>query len=311
MDKIPGIKKPELQALPRIKDRVTFLYIEHAKVNRQDGAITVTDNRGIIRIPSAMIGVMLFGPGTDVTHRAMELIGDTGTSVVWVGERGVRHYAHGRALSHNTKLLVKQAELVSNVRSRVSIARKMYQMRFDDEDVAKLTMQQLRGREGARVRSIYRKQSKATGVPWTGREYDPDNFEGGNLINQALSAAHTALYGLVYSVIVALGLSPGLGFVHTGHDLSFVYDIADLYKADVTIPIAFEVAARPDVKDIGRETRLAVRDAFVDGKIMERMTSDLYNLMGDGDQDVIADLINLWDDKEGLVSHGVSYEEFS
>lgn len=311
MDKIPGIKKPELQALPRIKDRVTFLYIEHAKVNRQDGAITVTDNRGIIRIPSAMIGVMLFGPGTDVTHRAMELIGDTGTSVVWVGERGVRHYAHGRALSHNTKLLVKQAELVSNVRSRVSIARKMYQMRFDNEDVAKLTMQQLRGREGARVRSIYRKQSKATGVPWTGREYDPDNFEGGNLINQALSAAHTALYGLVYSVIVALGLSPGLGFVHTGHDLSFVYDIADLYKADVTIPIAFEVAARPDVKDIGRETRLAVRDAFVDGKIMERMTSDLYNLMGDGDQDVIADLINLWDDKEGLVSHGVSYEEFS
>lgn len=311
MDKIPGLKKPELQALPRIKDRVTFLYIEHAKVNRQDGAITVTDNRGIIRIPSAMIGVLLFGPGTDVTHRAMELIGDTGTSVVWVGERGVRHYAHGRALSHNTKLLVKQAELVSNVRSRVSIARKMYQMRFDDEDVAKLTMQQLRGREGARVRSIYRKQSKATGVPWAGREYDPDNFEGGNLINQALSAAHTALYGLVYSVIVALGLSPGLGFVHTGHDLSFVYDIADLYKADVTIPIAFEVAARPEVKDIGRETRLAVRDAFVDGKIMERITSDLYDLMGDVDQDVIADLINLWDDKEGLVSHGVSYEEFS
>ena len=163
MDKIPGIKKPELQALPRIKDRVTFLYIEHAKVNRQDGAITVTDNRGIIRIPSAMIGVMLFGPGTDVTHRAMELIGDTGTSVVWVGERGVRHYAHGRALSHNTKLLVKQAELVSNVRSRVSIARKMYQMRFDDEDVAKLTMQQLRGREGARVRSIYRKQGEKYG----------------------------------------------------------------------------------------------------------------------------------------------------
>lgn len=97
MDGISGIKKPELQALPRVSDRITFLYVEHAKVNRQDGAITVTDSRGIIRIPAAIVGVLLFGPGTDVTHRAMELIGDTGTSVVWTGERGVRHYAHGRA----------------------------------------------------------------------------------------------------------------------------------------------------------------------------------------------------------------------
>ena len=306
-----GNKKPKLQALPRVSDRVTFLYVEHAKINKQDGAITVTVSRGIIRIPAAIVGVLLLGPGTDVTHRAMELIGDTGTSAVWTGERGISHYAHGRALSHSTKLLVKQAELVSNVRARLAVARQMYQMRFGNESVSTLTMQQLRGREGARVRSIYRKESKATGVPWTGREYDPEDVTGGTPINQALSAAHTALYGLVYSVVVALGLSPGLGFIHTGHDLSFVYDIADLYKADVTIPIAFRVASNPDVEIIGRETRLAVRNAFVDGRIMERITKDLYNLMGEGENDVTVDLINLWDDKEGLVAHGVSYEEFS
>ncbi len=311
MDGISGIKKPDLQALPRISDRITFLYVEHAKINRQDGAITVTDSQGIIRIPAAMVGVLLLGPGTDVTHRAMELIGDIGTSVVWTGERGVRHYAHGRALSHNSKLLVKQAELVSNVRSRVAVARSMYQMRFENEDVSTLTMQQLRGREGARVRSIYRKESKATGVPWQGRVYDPNDFASGTPINQALSAAHTALYGLVYSVIVALGLSPGLGFVHTGHDLSFVYDIADLYKADVTIPIAFRIAAKTDITDIGRETRLAVRDAFVDGKIIARIVKDLHLLMDEEEHEVIADLINLWDDKEGLMQHGISYEDFS
>ncbi len=311
MTKIPGTKKPRLQELPRVSDRITFLYLEHAKINRQDGAITVTDSRGIIRVPAALVGVLLLGPGTDLTHRAMELIGDTGTSVVWVGEWGVRQYAHGRALSHNTKLLTRQAKLVSNVRSRVSIARKMYQMRFEEQDVSTLTMQQLRGREGARVRSIYRKESKESGVPWTGREYDPDDFAGGTPINQALSAAHAALYGLVHSVIVALGLSPGLGFIHTGHDLSFVYDIADLYKADVTIPIAFKIASKPDVTDIGRETRLAVRDAFVDGKIMKRITKDLYSLFEEEEENVIVDLINLWDDKKGLVDHGVSYDEFS
>ena len=55
---------------------------------------------------------------------------------------------------------------------------------------------------------------------------------------------HACLYGLAHAVIVALGCAPGLGFVHVGHECSFVYDIADLYKAEVTIPIAFEVAAQ-------------------------------------------------------------------
>ena len=55
---------------------------------------------------------------------------------------------------------------------------------------------------------------------------------------------HACLYGLAHAVIVALGCAPGLGFVHVGHECSFVYDIADLYKAEVTIPIAFEVASQ-------------------------------------------------------------------
>jgi len=309
MSKIPGIKKPELQELPRVSDRITFLYIEHAKISRQDGAITVTDSRGIVRIPASMISVLLFGPGTDITHRAMELIGETGTSVIWTGEYGVRHYAHGRAISHSTKLLERQALLVSNVRTRVAIARQMYQMRFEKEDVSGLTMQQLRGREGSRVRGVYREQSKATGVEWSGREYNPDNFESGSKINQALSAAHVALYGLVYSVIVALGISPGLGFVHVGHDLSFVYDIADLYKAELTIPIAFKIAALPEVDDIGRSTRIAVRDAFVSGKIIDRIVKDLHYLLSPEENVMDTTLINLWDDKIGLVKHGVLYEE--
>jgi len=249
-----GAKKTELRELPMISDRVSFIYVEHSKINRSDSAVTVSDSRGTVKIPAAMIGVLLLGPGTDISHRAVELIGDTGTSLVWVGERGVRHYAHGRALSHSTKLLESQAKLVTNTRSRLLVARKMYQMRFPDEDVSQLTMQQLRGREGARVRSAYRKYSKKYGVKWTKREYNVDDYHSGSIINQALSSANVALYGLVYSVVVALGISPGLGFIHTGHDLSFVYDIADLYKAEVTIPIAFEIASTStEEEDIGRK----------------------------------------------------------
>lgn len=306
-----GAKKTELKELPKISDRVSFIYVEHAKINRNDSAITVSDDKGIVKIPSAMIGVLLLGPGTDISHRAIELIGDTGTGIVWVGERGVRHYAHGRALAHSTKFLEKQAKLVSNTRTRLEVARKMYQMRFPNEDVFSLTMQQLRGREGARIRKVYAVQSKKYNVVWTKREYDTENFESGSIVNQALSAANVALYGLVYSIIAALGISPGLGFIHTGHDLSFVYDIADLYKADITIPIAFEVASESKQEDdIGKITRLRVRDLFAGSNIMNKIVSDLQYLLGiEKDDKILTDIISLWDDKEKLVKHGVSYRE--
>ncbi|MEJ7689327.1 MAG: CRISPR-associated endonuclease Cas1 [Nocardioidaceae bacterium] len=58
-------------------------------------------------------------------------------------------------------------------------------------------------------------------------------------VNEALNYANTALYGVVQGIIGALGMSPGLGIVHEGNPRAFVLDIADLYKTDVTIPLAF------------------------------------------------------------------------
>ena len=311
MEKISGAKKTELIELPRISDRVSFIYVEHSKINRKDSAITLSDYRGVVSIPVAMIGVLLLGPGTDITHRAMELIGDTGTSVVWVGEREVRQYAFGRSLSHSTKLLEKQAALVTNTRTRIKVARKMYQMRFINEDVSNLTMQQLRGREGSRIRKAYRELSKKYNVEWTRREYNPDDFNESTPVNKALSSANVALYGVCHSVIVAMGMSPGLGFVHTGHDKSFVYDIADLYKAEITLPIAFEIASTVgEDDDIGRLARQKVRDTMVDGKIMKRIVKDLQYLMEiDIEDEIYADFISLWDDKNEHVQYGISYKE--
>lgn len=308
---IPGIEKPELQALPTAKERISFLYIEHCVINRQDNAIAITDMRGTACLPAASLSCLLLGPGTKITHRAMELIGDSGATTVWVGEQGVRYYAHGRPLTHSARLICKQAELVSNMRLRLGVARKMYQMRFPGEDVSRLTMQQLRGREGSRIRSVYRALSKETGVPWRGREFNPDAYEDGSSVNKALSAAHSCLYGITHSVIVALGCSPALGFVHVGHERSFVYDIADLYKAEITIPIAFEIAAR-DVDDIGAETRRAVRDALVGGHVIKRCVVDIHSLLfGEISEDESelpdVDILELWDESGICVPSGKTY----
>lgn len=307
MTKHSGMIRPDLQALPQVKDRMTFLYLEHCTLERQDGAITVTDENGVVHIPAAAISVLLLGPGTRVTHRAMELMGDTGVGAVWVGEHGVRYYAHGRPLTTRANLLIRQAELVSNTRKHLDVVRKMYQLRFPDENVAHLTMQQLRGREGSRVRNVYRAYAKETGVAWNGRVYNPDDFSSGDAVNQALSAGHACLYGLAHAVIVALGCAPGLGFIHVGHERSFVYDIADLYKSEITIPIAFQTAAE-EPEDLPAVVRRRVRDAMVSARILERMVHDIRWLLSPAEESMEPEeVVYLWDNKIGTVSNGINY----
>ena len=303
-----GMLKPDLQALPQIRDRMTFLYLERCQINRQDSAITVIDEEGIVLIPAAAISVLLLGPGTTVTHRAMELIGDAGVCIIWVGEHGVRYYASGRPLTHKAGLLMRQAALASNQKQHLEVVRKMYQLRFPGEDISHLTLPQLRGREGARVRSAYRRAAEEWGIDWNGRVYDPENFAEGDAVNQALSAGHACLYGLAHAVIVAMGCSAGLGFVHIGHENSFVYDIADLYKAETTIPIAFEIAAQqPD--DLPAMTRRRVRDIFVQQHILERMVRDIKWLLSDSEENSTPeeDTVLLWNNQREALRNGVSY----
>lgn len=306
MTQLPGIIRPELQALPRIQDRMTFLYLEHCQLNREDSAIAVRDEKGIVCVPAAAISVLLLGPGTTLTHRAMELIGDAGVTVIWVGEQGVRYYAGGRPLTTHAQMLMRQAQLVSNTREHLAVVRQMYQMRFPGEDVSKLTMQQLRGREGSRMRQAYRKASKQWGVPWNGREYRPGEYEAGSAVNQALTAGNMCLYGLAHAVIFAMGCSAGLGFLHVGHENSFVYDIADLYKAEIVIPLAFELAAKaPD--DLMGEMRRRTRDRLHDAHVLERMVHDIRRLLLPDAVETTRDDVFLWDGARSLLANGVNY----
>ena len=306
MTQLPGIIRPELQALPRIQDRMTFLYLEHCQLNREDSAISVRDEKGIVCVPAAAISVLLLGPGTTLTHRAMELIGDAGVTVIWVGEHGVRYYAGGRPLTTHAQMLMRQAQLVSNTRDHLAVVRQMYQMRFPGEDVSHLTMQQLRGREGSRMRQAYRKASRQWGVPWNGREYRPGEYESGSAVNQALTAGNMCLYGLAHAVIFALGCSAGLGFLHVGHENSFVYDIADLFKAEIVIPLAFELAAEaPD--DLMGEMRRRTRDRLHAAHVLERMVRDIRQLLLPDASDAMQDEVYLWDGARGLLANGVNY----
>lgn len=304
-----GFAPPSRLSLPRVQDRLTFLYLEHCVVHRDANALTARDQMGVVNIPTAAVSCILFGPGTTVSHQAIVVMAECGVSSVWVGESGVRYYAHGRSLAYSTTLLVAQARLVSNERERLKVARRMYELRFPGEDVSGLTMRQLRGREGARMREVYRENSQRTGVEWKARKYDPNDFEASDLINQALSAANYSLYGVIHAVIVALGCSPGLGFVHSSNAGSFVYDIADLYKAQISIPAAFDVIAEGD-NEVGARSRRKVRDLLFDQKVIQRAVFDIKNLLGAdevSEEELSTNVLTLWDIREGAIDARQNY----
>ncbi|MGW1260033.1 type I-E CRISPR-associated endonuclease Cas1e [Streptomyces sp. NPDC002513] len=300
--------KADPQDLHRLIDRVSSVYVERSHVDRDENAVVVINKQQTVRVPAAMIAVMLLGPGTRVTHAAIRLLADSGTAICWVGEQGVRMYAAGLGPSRGAGLLHRQAWLVTRPKERLAVARTMYAMRFPGEDVNGLTMQQLRGREGARVRRIYRAESARTGVPWNGRVYKAgDPHAAGDDLNRLLSAANAALYGICHAVIVGLGASPGLGFVHTGLATSFVLDVADLYKAEYTIPLAFDLAAKGLTEE--RDARLGLRDLITRDKLLTRIVTDVKALLTPEDTDFEDDTeVNLlWDEHAGAVPGGTDW----
>ncbi|WP_259790264.1 type I-E CRISPR-associated endonuclease Cas1e [Brachybacterium sp. p3-SID957] len=297
-----GTPPPERLDLVRAEDRMSFLYVERTVIHRDGNALTLTDERGVIHVPASALGALMLGPGTRITHAAMGVAGDAGVSITWVGEHGTRYYAHGRPLAKSSRNAEAQARIVSNQRLRLRTARAMYSMRFPGEDVSVMSMSQLRGREGARMKRLYAAEAERTGVPWKKRSYAPDDFDSGDDINRALTSSHAALYGVVHAVIVSLGFVPSLGVVHNGTDRSLVYDIADLYKAEVSIPAAFDsVASGAD--DVVAEARRAVRDRVVRCRLLPRAVRDIHVLFDvEPDPDFTeADLL-LWSELEAVPS---------
>ncbi|MCX4546519.1 type I-E CRISPR-associated endonuclease Cas1e [Streptomyces sp. NBC_01565] len=297
--------------LTRVAERISFVYLERCVVHRDANAITAEDADGTTHIPSATIGTLLLGPGTRITHQAMSVLAESGAAVAWVGEQGVRYYAGGRSLSRSSALIEAQATLWANRRTRLEVARAMYRLRFPDEDPSGLTRRELLGHEGHRLKECYRRQADRTGVPWRGRHYIPGDFTASDAPNQAVTAAAQCMYGIAHAVVAALGCATGLGFVHSGHELSFVLDVADFYKTEFGIPVAFDVAAE-SAEDVGSRTRRALREAVNKNRLLDRCVNDIkFLLLPDGSVpgSTADDIVTLEADSDVAVPAGRNYAD--
>ena len=152
------------------------------------------------------------------------------------------------------------------------------------------------------MKKVYLAEAERTGVTWKKRMYDPQNFSSGDPINRTLTAANAALYGVAHAVIASLGFIPSLGVIHQGTERAFVYDIADLYKAEISIPAAFDAVAENELTaDVN--IRRVIRDYVVKKNLIPTMIRDLMFLMemSSEAQNIDAELV-LWSDLEVVAS---------
>ena len=270
----------DLHSLPRFDDSLSCIYLEHGTVDKHEQSIAFHNKDGKTPIPASVLCVLMLGPGTKVTHAAVRTLAENNCLMMWCGEENVRFYAMGMGGTRSAYRLLWQAKIASDEVQRLEVVKRMYRKRFREPLDPGLTVQELRGKEGYRVREAYARLSKETGVKWSGRSYDRGRWAAADPANRALSVANSCLYGLCHAAIVSAGYSPAIGFIHTGKQLSFVYDVADLYKVEITVPIAFRAAAEMP-EQFERAIRLRCRDMFREARLLQRIIPDIREVLGE------------------------------
>lgn len=272
---------PQLKPIP-IKDRVSVLFVEKGNLDVLDGAFVVVDKNGVrTHVPIGGVACLMLEPGTRVSHAAVTLASRVGCLLVWIGDGGVRLYASGQPGGARADRLLYQAKLALDDAARLKVVRKMYAMRFKEEPPERRSVEQLRGIEGVRVRKMYELLAKQYKVEWKSRNYDYSEWGSGDVPNRCLSSATACLYGICEAAILAAGYAPAVGFIHTGKSQSFVYDIADIFKFEMVVPVAFRIAAKKS-SDPEREVRLACRDVFRQTKLLDKIIPIIEEVLASG-----------------------------
>lgn len=272
---------PPLSPL-QLKERLSLLFLEKGRLDVQDGAFVLVDVNGVRKhIPVGGVACLMLEPGSRVSHAAVTLASRAGTLLVWVGEAGVRLYSAGQPGGARSDKLLYQASLALDPTARLSVVRRMFALRFGEDPPAKRSIDQLRGIEGARVRKLYELFATKHRVKWSGRQYDPNNWSSGDTVNRCLSSATACLYGVAEAAILAAGYAPAIGFLHTGKPRSFVFDIADVFKFDTVVPVAFRVASEHPSDPEGH-VRRGCRDMFRQTRLLKKIIPAIEDILSAG-----------------------------
>lgn len=299
-------------------DRMSFFYLDQCSINIDGGSIVAYHESKRLLVPAASLTCLILGPGSKITHDAIKLLAQSGTSISWMGADQTRFYAFGRSLSSSSKMIEAQAAIVSNPEKRIKCAKEMYGIRFPNTNFDLATMQKLRGREGSRMKMVYKAESERTGIPWNYRKYRVGDIDYSDTVNRCLTNGAQILYAIESAIINALGASTALGVIHMGLSQSFTYDMADLFRSEVLIPTAFDTAkeleGQNDYAMTDDTMRANFRKAMKDYGLLTKSIQYLYRLLLHEEQDTstievsINEPLKLWGPTSSTAAN-VNYAE--
>lgn len=271
------------ESLPQVKDKYPFIYLERGRLEVDDSSIKWVDAENqVVPLPVATLNALLLGPGTTITHEAVKTATAANCAVCWVGEDSLLFYAAGFLPTADTRNLKLQVSLSADPEKSIEVARRLFAKRFPDADLEGKTLKEMMGMEGHRVRSLYQMKAEEYQVGWKGRDYVQGKFEASDLTNQIITATNAALYGILCSAVHSMGYSPHIGFIHSGSPLPFVYDLADLYKENLCIDLAFaltrDLAGRYDKHKVAER----FRERVLKIDLLARIAEDIVDVLGSG-----------------------------
>jgi len=270
-------------------DRHGLLWLERGKLSAEDGTLRFLAAQsdslaaGDYAIPFQSISMILLGPGTSLTHDVLRLAARHGLLIAAVGEGGVKSYTAPPMGQGRSDVARIHAERWADPKGRIDTARRMYAWRFG-RVLPHREIETLRGIEGARMKEAYRLVAQRFGIEWHGRRYDRDDPQAADLPNQAINHAATFVEAAADIAVASVGALPPLGFIHEESSNAFTLDIADLYRVDMTLPLAFgAVKATQEGKhaSLEREIRRRAAKAFRNEKLIPRMidrVKELFNV---------------------------------
>ncbi len=239
-------------------------------------AVVLRQGESMTHLPVGSTNVLFIEPGTVVTHAAVKACAESGCLLLWVGEGGVRCYSAGNPGGAVAEKLLHQAAIRLDDTERLAAARRIFRLMFQEDAPPNRSIDQLRGIEGSKVRALYEKLSADHGIQWLGRDQKSALSDP---LNRAISGANSALYGVTEAIVLALGYSPAIGFVHSGDPRSFVFDVADTVKFDAIVPFAMKLYA-DRLLDGESDIRTRSRDLFRESNLLVRIISNIQEIMG-------------------------------
>jgi CRISPR-associated protein Cas1 len=271
-------------------DRHGLLYLERGQLSVEDGCLRFIAAgsplviAGDYRIPHQAVSLVLLGPGSTVSHDALRLLARHGTGLSAIGEDGVRLYTAQPLMPDQSALARAQVRAWADAKgARMMVARRMYAWRLG-EVLPHRDITVLRGIEGARVREIYRLTAERIGIRWNGRRYDRSDPLSADLPNQALNHAASAVEAAAAIAVAATAAIPQLGFIHEDSGQSFILDIADLFRDELTVPCAFKaalVAEKRPGESIERLTRRSVGERLRRDQVIPTMIDRIKALFAE------------------------------